>query len=177
MKKIKLFILSVFCLIIQGCHNNSPDYYTQRKDKIDLRSFFDGNVEGWGAIFDYQGRQIKNFHVTIKGNWDHNNGVLDEHFEFSDGEKTSRKWEIVFIDDQLFIGKAKDILNNAHGVQKGNIINIHYTLQVPYKKSTINLKMDDWMYKLADNMVLNRTTMKKFGLKVGELVLFMKKQS
>ena len=81
-----------------------------------------------------------------------------------------------YSNQQMFIGRAKDIIGNAEGVQSGNAVNLHYTLQVPYKDSTIDLAMDDWMYLIEGNIILNRTSMKKFGFKVGEIVLFMKKK-
>jgi hypothetical protein len=39
----------------------------------------------------------------------------------------------------------------------------------------ITLTMDDWMYLLEDNVLINRTKMKKYGLNVGELVITFKK--
>jgi hypothetical protein len=36
--------------------------------------------------------------------------------------------------------------------------------------------MDDWMYLVEENIILNRTSMRKFGFKVGEIVLVMKKK-
>jgi len=176
MKKIKTFLVILLCFIIPGCSNNNIEYYGNKKHKVDLKSFFSGNIEGWGAIFDYSGRQIRSFKVVIKGSWNNNEGQLKERFEFDDGEKTDRTWEIVFQDNQMFKAKAHDIAGEAKGRQNGSAVNINYTLQVPYKNSTINLRMDDWMYLIENDSILNRTTMKKFGFKVGEIVLFMKKK-
>ena len=178
MKKIQIFLMSILCFIFPGCQNNSIEQYSHRKNKIDLRSFFDGEIEGWGAIFDYKGIQSRTFHVKIKAHWkDQNNGVLDEWFDFDDGEKTERQWKVSFSNNSVFIANAKDVVGDAKGEQQGNAINMHYTLEVPYNKSTINLKMDDWMYLIEDGLILNKTSMKKFGFKVGEIVLFMKKKS
>jgi hypothetical protein len=177
MKTLQAWIMGLICLLIPGCGNNSIDDYGNRKNKMDLRSFFEGNVEGWGAIFDYQGKQTRSFHVSIKGTWDKKKGRLEELFVFDDGEKTERIWDIDFSDDQKFIGKAKDVIGQAHGVQNGNAINLNYVLSIPYKDSTLNVNMDDWMYLVDPNIILNRTAMKKFGFKVGEVVLFMKKTS
>lgn len=177
MKKLQIFIMSVICFLVPGCSNNSLDYYGKKRDKIDLRSFFNGEIEGWGAIFDYKGRQTKSFHVAIKGTWNKNNGVLEEWFVFDDGEKTQRTWKVNFSDDVMFIAQAHDVIGKAHGKQNGNAININYVLNIPYNNSTINLNMDDWMYLVDKNIIVNRTSMKKFGFKVGEIVLFMQKKS
>ncbi|MCE2731376.1 MAG: DUF3833 domain-containing protein [Rickettsiaceae bacterium] len=176
MKKIQIMIMSIICFFIPGCSNNSIDYYSNKKNKIDLRAFFQGEIEGWGALFDYRGRQTRSFYVTLKGTWDKNRGVLEEWFIFDNGEKTERKWEINFSNDLMFIGTAKDIVGEAKGKQNGNAVNLNYVLNIPYNNSTINLNMDDWMFLVEDNIILNRTSMKKFGFKVGEIVLFMKKK-
>ncbi len=178
MKKIKTFIIGIFCILIPGCTNNTIEAYGDRKTKVDLRNFFKGDIEGWGAVFDYKGQQTRSFSVKIIGTWQTpDKGVLQEWFEFDDGEKTERIWDIVFSNEQLFIGKAKDVIGDADGTQNGNAVNLHYTLRIPYKDSTLDLNMDDWMYLIEENLILNRTTMKKFGFKVGEIVLFMKKKS
>ncbi len=174
-KKIKIFLMSIACFFIPGCDNNSIDHYIDKKEKVDLRTFFNGNVEGWGSLFDYQGKQTRSFFVKIKGTFNGNVGTLEEWFDFDDGEKSQRTWDISFSSDQEFVGKAHDVIGDAKGIQKGNAINLHYTLRISYDGSTLDLSMDDWMYKLDEHTILNRTSMKKFGFKVGELVLFMKK--
>ena len=75
------------------------------------------------------------------------------------------------------MGRAGDVIGEALGTQQGNAVNLTYTLQIPYGNRTLNLAMDDWMYLVQDGVVLNRTVMKKWGLKVGELALVMKKVS
>jgi hypothetical protein len=177
MQKFKAFIIGIFCILIPGCSNNNIEDYKDRKTKIDLRKFFKGEIEGWGAIFDYSGKQTRSFSVKLIGTWENaDKGKLEEWFVFDDGEKTERIWDITYSNQQVFIGRAKDIIGDAKGTQSGNAVNLHYTLQVPYKDSTIDLTMDDWMYLVDENIILNRTSMNKFGFKVGEIVLFMKKK-
>lgn len=174
MKKLK--ILGILCFLLPGCSSNHIDYYSDNKEKMDLREFFDGEIEGWGALFDIWGRQTRSFYVHIKGSWDGNSGILDERFDFNDGEKQTRKWNINFENDHIFKANAGDVIGDARGLQKGNAVNLNYILEVPYNNSTIRLSMDDWMYKIEGGGVINKTSMKKFGIKVGELVLHMKKK-
>ena len=67
-------------------------------------------------------------------------------------------------------------MGEAKGRVNGNAVNLNYVLNIPYKDSTMNLDMDDWMYLTEKNTIVNRTSMKKFGFKVGEIVLVMKKK-
>jgi len=176
MSKVKFLIMSFICLIFSGCTNNSIDYYGDKPTKLDLRVFFDGDVEGWGSLFDFNGRQTRSFKVILKGTWDGDIGILEEWFIFDDGEKTQRKWKIIFSDQSTFTGSAEDVVGEAKGKVNGNAVNLNYVLNIPYKGSTINLSMDDWMYLVEEDTIINRTSMKKFGFKVGEIVLVMKKK-
>jgi len=176
MNKLKFLAMSFVCFIFSGCTNNSIDYYGDKSNKMDLKNFFDGEIEGWGSLFDFNGRQTRSFKVEIKGKWEGDVGVLEEWFIFDDGEKTQRTWNIVFSDKNSFVGSAGDVIGEAKGKINGNAVNLNYVLNIPYKNSTINLNMDDWMYLVEENMILNRTSMKKFGFKVGEIVLVMKKK-
>ena len=152
--------------------------YKDRTPKLDVRTFFDGDIEGWGAIFDHSGTQTRSFTLQLKGTWQNDKqGILQEWFELDDGKKLERKWDITISDNTLFVGTAADVIGLAHGFQMGNAINMHYTLRIPYKKgSTMNFTMDDWLYEVSPGVILNRARMKKFGFPVGELVLMMKKK-
>ena len=48
---------------------------------------------------------------------------------------------------------------------------IQYTLRIPYKDSTIDVFVDDRMYRVSDNVVINESRLVKWGIDVGEVVL------
>lgn len=158
--------------------HRSLSTFKDRTPKLDVRTFFDGDIEGWGSIFDYSGSPISSFTLKLKGTWQNDKqGILEEWFEFDDGKKLERKWDITVSDNTVFVGTAADVIGSAHGFQMGNAINMHYTLRVPYKKGkTIDFIMDDWLYQVSPGVILNRARMKKFGFPVGELVVMMKKK-
>ena len=39
------------------------------------------------------------------------------------------------------------------------------------------VQMDDWMYLMDDDVVLNQTTMSKFGVTLGQVTLFFSRKS
>ncbi|MBL4879605.1 MAG: DUF3833 family protein [Hyphomonas sp.] len=57
----------------------------------------------------------------------------------------------------------------------GNAIHMSYMLRYGDPGDTIDLNMDDWMYQVADGVVVNETKMSKFGLHVGQILLVMRK--
>lgn len=153
--------------------HKSIEYYEGKTPKIDVRTFFNGDLEGWGTFFDYSGSPTSHFTIRLKGTWVNDKGILEEWFEFDNGRKLERKWDLSMTDDKHFVGKASDVIGDAHGTQMGNAIHSLYTLQI---SPTLKLFMDDWIYEVAPGVVLNRVKLKKFGIPVGEMVIVMKKK-
>lgn len=58
---------------------------------------------------------------------------------------------------------------------RGNAINMNYVLRVPYGDDTIDVRMDDWMYLVTPDTLINETAMSKWGIPVGEVVLVIRR--
>ena len=54
---------------------------------------------------------------------------------------------------------------------------LKYTLAVPYKDKTINIKIDDRMYLVEPNTLINESKMTKFGFTVGQIILVIRKSN
>ena len=48
---------------------------------------------------------------------------------------------------------------------------LDYVLSVPYKGGTIAVRVDDRMYLVTPNTLINESVMRKFGVRVGEILL------
>jgi hypothetical protein len=175
MQRLHLLACGLLCFMLPGCEGNHLDFYRTKEPKMDFRHFFEGDIEGSGAFFDFRGRQIRSFYIKINCSWADDILTMKEWFDFDDGEKLERQWEITFKNGRVVQGLASDVIGSATGEQVGSAINLHYILQIPYRDHKINISMDDWMYALSKDSVLNRTAMRKFGFKVGEMVLILKK--
>ena len=51
-----------------------------------------------------------------------------------------------------------------------------YVLALPVDGRTWHMDMDDWMWLVDERTMLNRTTMTKFGFRVGEVTLAFRKR-
>lgn len=162
-------------LSLAGCTSQNINSYQALEPKLDIRDYLNGELEAWGMVFDWAGQQNIRFHVKMVGTWQGNEGVLDEVFTYDDGTTSTRVWKVTMQDDNNFTATAADVIGVATGTQKGNAVNMRYTLRIPRGDGTIDLAMDDWMYKIDEKTVLNRTSMRKFGVQVGELMLVFRK--
>jgi len=175
MKKLYVMV-GVVALILSGCSGRTTADYAEVKPKLDIREYLNGPLVAKGILFDYSGKVDLMFHVDIVGSWNGNEGTLEEHFTYSDGRTEERTWKIRFTDDHNFTATAGDVIGEAKGSQNGNALNMRYTLNAKRASGeTITLSMDDWMYLLDENTLINRTKMRKFGLTVGELVITFEK--
>lgn len=157
--------------MLAGCSSTSVKDYAEQKPRLDIREYLNGDLEAWGAVINMDGSADPQFYVKMKGEWNGNQGTLDEQFTYSTGEEKHRRWTFNVTDDHHFTGTASDVVGEGVGKQYGNAVNMRYILTVPHDGSTIDLSMDDWLYRIDDTHVINRTEMRKFGIKVGELVI------
>jgi len=175
MKKL-CAIVSSFAFLLAGCGASSTENYAGESPSMDIRKFFNGPVEAWGVLYDIGGKQDLRFHATMNGSWEGNKGTLKEKFTYSDGRIDERTWNITMMDDHHFTATAGDVIGVAKGTQHGNTVNMRYVLDAKRSSGgSIKLSMDDWMYLVDENTIINRIKMKKFGLTVAELVVTMRK--
>ena len=175
MKKFPLLILIFAIMFCFSCSINSPEIYSKNTPKFDIRQYFRGDLEAFGILKDRGGKVIKTFTVKMNGSWNGNDGKLVEDFAFNDGKTDHRVWELKVFDDNNFTGKAGDVVGIAKGQQFGNAMKMNYVLKIPYNNSTIEVKIDDWMYLIDNNTLINESVLKKFGFKVATLTIGFKK--
>lgn len=175
MRVFKIILLTGVCAMFSGCSGTSVQYYEEQDPTMNLREFFDGKIQGWGVVQDRKGRVIKRFDVDMLGRWEGGKGVLDEVFRYYDGTEQIRSWRLEELGNGLYAGEADDIVGTASGEEAGSALNLKYELIVPVGDGSYRFKFDDWMWRMNDNLIINRATMRKFGVRVAELTVVMKK--
>lgn len=170
----RMYLLATV-LVLTGCGSTSVEQYADQKPALDIREYLKGDLEAWGTVINMDGSAEPQFYVKMKGSWQGNKGTLEEEFAYSNGEKKHRVWTFNVADDHHFTGTAPDVVGVGEGKQFGNAVNMQYVLTVPRGDSSIDLSIDDWLYRIDDKHVINRTEMRKFGIKVGELVIAFRK--
>ena len=173
MKKI---LSIIFLLILTGCANKmKPTDFKDQKPRLIIEDFLSGNVKAWGILQNRSGKVIRQFSADLNGKWDGKQLILDEKFNWTDGEIQLRKWKINKIDEHNYEGTAADVVGTARGYSYGPAFKFEYVLLVPVKGKELKITFDDWIFKQDDRVAINRATMTKFGFKVAELtVVFVK---
>ena len=175
--KRRLFLVGTACIAVAlgGCASSNVESYKAERPQLDLALYFNGKVIAHGIFQDRSGQVIRRFTVDMDGRWDGNQGVLDEHFTYSDGKKERRIWRLTKHDDGRYTGTADDVIGTAQGRSAGNAFQWAYTLQLPVDGTVYEVQFDDWMYLVDERVMLNRATMSKFGIRLGEVTLSFQK--
>lgn len=168
--------LIVALLLTSSCSKVNIQSYSSSTPELKLTDFFNGDLIAYGMLQDRSGRVTRRFTASIDAWWEGNTGYLDEKFYFDDGEETTRLWKLTDHGDGKITGTAGDVVGLAEGQENGFAFNWVYTLNIPYKDSTINVKLNDWLYSISHNRVINKTVLTKFGFKVGDLTLIIEKK-
>ena len=161
---------------LAGCASPQLVDFAGTTPRLDLRGYFDGTVDAWGVFTDRGGKVVKRFTVAMNCSWQGDEGLLDEAFSYSDGTSQRRIWRLRQLADGHYTGRADDVVGQASGRQVGNAFQWRYTLALPVDGRVIEVQMDDWMYLMSDRVLLNKATMSKFGVKLGEVTLSFTKR-
>ena len=176
MKIINSILLIITLALVTSCSNNmKPEDFKNTEPTLLIEEYFDGKVKAWGILQDRSGKVTRQFKADLNGKWDGTNLVLDEIFDWNDGERQTRQWTIKKIDENNYEGTAADVVGTAKGYSYGPAFKFEYVLLVPVKGKNIKITFDDWIFMQDERVAINRATMTKFGFKVAELtVMFIK---
>ncbi|MCB4435178.1 DUF3833 domain-containing protein [Alteromonas sp. McT4-15] len=179
-KKIAVSALGagLFLGALTGCSVSvDGNDYKAVSPVFEIEQFFDGDVKAWGIVQNRSGEVVQRFTVDINGRIDGDTLTLDETFTYGVGEgPTSRTWTIVKQADNSYIGRASDIEGPAKGTAFGNAFNFHYEMDLPVDDTTYSVTFDDWFWAFDDSTMMNRSYIRKFGIVMAEVTIFMQKQ-
>lgn len=169
-------VVAVLAWLLTGCAGMNIENYAAEKPVLDLATYFNGTLDAHGMFQDRSGKVVKRFHVLIDASWQGDVGTLDEHFTYSDGTKQRRVWTVTRLDAHRYLGTAADVVGTAEGVASGNALRWRYVLALPVDGKTYHVDFDDWMFLVDDRVMLNRSFMSKFGIRLGEVTLSFSKR-
>lgn len=171
-----LALLLALPLLLGGCASVTPADYAGEKPTLDLFDYFSGTVDAWGHFSARSGKVEKRFTVVIRGSVAGDTLTLDEDFSYSDGSKSRRVWTIVRQAAGRYTGTAGDVVGTAQGESRGNALRWTYVMALDVDGKTYHVDFDDWMYLQDDKVMLNKSVMSKFGLRLGEVILAFRRR-
>ena len=68
------------------------------------------------------------------------------------------------------------MIGTAVGELAGNALRWRYELNLPVDDTSYVVTFDDWMYLMDEDTLINRSSMLKFGVELGQVTLFFRRQ-
>ena len=172
----RLLFLPTLVLFLSACSQVQIEQHSDLQPAMQLEAFFDGQLTAHGVVKNRSGKIIRTFSADIAASWDTGIGTLDEDFVFDDGEVQKRIWTLTPQSDGSYTGSAGDVVGDGQLEVAGNSVFLDYVLRIPYRDGTIDVRVDDRMYLVTDDILLNESRMLKFGVQVGSLLLVIIRQ-
>ena len=173
---MKLLAILILVMPLLSCSKADLIQYQDNEPVFSLFEYFQGKTTGWGMVQDRKGNLTRRFVVGIQGTVSGGNKlVLEEDFDWSDGEKSSRTWTIQKTGEHTFTGTADDVVGSAAGAAYGNVLNWVYYLDIVADGKTWKVHLDDWMFLQNDDVLINKTKMSKFGISLGDITIVFRK--
>lgn len=173
---LRFLIYAALVGILLGCAPVRVTDYRAAKPVLDIEQFFSGQLNAHGIVKDGSGLVIRRFNADITAQWTDGVGTLTEDFVFDDGELQRRVWTLRPNGDGHYIGTAGDVVGEANLQQSGNSLFLDYVLRLPYRGGEVGVRVDDRMYLVSPDILINESTLTKFGWEVGELLLVIARQ-
>ena len=91
---------------------------------------------------------------------------------------------VTMVDEAVGYAEIKDVtvavacgqgLVDGRTGSPGNSMFLDYTLRIPWNDGTLDLRIDDRMYLVHPDVLINESKMKKFGFGVGEILLVIRR--
>lgn len=168
---MKLLGAALFSLGLTACATPGIEQYRAETPALDLPTYLNGRLDAWGMFQGRSGAVEKRFHAVIDARWAGDTGILDEQFTWSDGSTSRRVWSLRRQADGSFRGTADDVVGEAVGEVAGNALRWRYVLALPVDGKVYHVDFDDWMFQMDERVMLNRSSMSKWGFTLGEVTL------
>ncbi len=174
---MKLLIVIFAFLSLTGCALSiDGERYANAQPDFNLQQFFEGEVKAWGIVQDRSGNLVQRFEVDIIGSVEGDTLTLDEKFYYSLGDgPAERVWTITEKASGSYSGFATDIPGPAFGRDYGNAVLWSYEMDLPVGDTSYVVKFEDWIWAFDEKTILNRSYIKKFGIVMAEVTIFMQK--
>ena len=144
-------------------------------EPFDLTTFLAGHTRAEGVFEDRFGRLKRRLFVDMHGAWKGGRFHLEEHFTYDDGRREERIWIVVPGEGGNFTATCDDCIGIARGHAADGTITMHYRFRLRMKSRVITVDFADRIHRLGPGRAVNRATMSKLGVRLGELALFFER--
>ncbi len=147
------------------------------ENRFDITRFLDGTTRAYGLFEDRFGRIRREFSATLDGRWDGDTFVLREDIHYRDGAIEHRVWRIQLGHSGSFVASCDDCIGVARGQNFERSWRMTYRFRLRMRKRSLTVSFDDRVQCLDQHLAMNRATIRKWGLRLGEAFIVFERSS
>ena len=137
---------------------------------LSIERDFAGTRYAYG-VFEQGGRVTERFTARMEGRAVPGGFSLYERFRYEDGFTWARTWRFTPRGGGLYDGAAETVVGPGRIAVLGDTVRMRFTADQPQRAGAIRLQFDQRLTLLADGVIVNRSTVRKFGLPVGRITM------
>jgi hypothetical protein len=168
-------LLTLLLLSLAGCGGMRPTDFKDEPLRLVPEIYFEGKSRGVGVFFDRFGGLQTSFVVDVEGSFRDDILTLTEKLTYKNGETLDRVYVIKKMSNNRYIGTTPDVEGDIIIEVYGNTMKWTYDLNQKINNSIVLLHFNDWMHLQPDGIILNRAYASKFGIRVGEVFMSIRK--
>ena len=178
MRQLRYLLAAMACAVLTACGGTpSLDDFSGTTPELELEQFLSGKLTAHGVFQDRFGDVRRTFVVELVGEWDGETLTLTEDFVYEDGSTEQRVWRLTQTGPESWIGTAEGVIGEARGEERGNAFNWVYTIDLQTPDGVLRASFDDWLWQIDDQVMINRAYVTKFGVEIGQLSIFFRRET
>lgn len=138
----------------------------KEETKFRLEDFFKGTFYSTGRIFNRKKQLTREFIVRGQAVYRKDTLILEEDFEYNDGDTDHRIWQILCLASGRYEGHTHGLVGKPPVTQiEGSQFNWSYRLKLPVRNINLTFRFNDHM-EFTGNTVKNHAQIKWMGTPV-----------
>jgi hypothetical protein len=167
---MKILLCLCLAFLLLGCTPPlPPTAFANTAPGFDPVIFWTGHTSSWGVIENPDGDPTSIISTTTDGTPEGADGLHMIQHVYRGNEVTLRDWHIRRIAPGQFQAIANDVAGTAHGTAFGRALHWTWILETNPGNPLLNVTMDQWMYLSDNGTLMNRTIIRKFGIRLAEI--------
>lgn len=175
MRSINFFIM-LCVLALSSCTDPAIDHHEEQEPIFNFKEYFTGQVFGHGFIENWRGEIETTFTAKFSGVLQDSKLIITEEFKFDNGDYDERIVEVSFAKDGHYTAICENFSDVAKGYELGNAALFNYSIKLKDHKIVDNLSVNEQMVMFGDGKAVSNLKLKKFGIMVGKIVIFLSKK-
>ena len=151
-------------LLAAGCASPGLKQFAGTVPAFDPVTFFTGHVVSWGVLENRSGYPTEAITTDCQGVLDAPGNLHMVQHLTEGNDRQVRDWHMHRVSPTHFEATANDVVGVAKGDVDGRVFHWTFVLALKPGNALENVTMDQWMYFEDDGSMVNRDTVRKFGV-------------